>query len=122
MNVEHSRGHRFQAGFTLVEIMIVVLILGLLLSIAVPGWVRARERSQHHACVSNLRLIDHAKEQYAMEQNKANGDPCTMADIWPDYIKDSPQPSCPAGGTYTVGPIGETPTCSYQVGIYPHNL
>ncbi|MCL4283539.1 MAG: prepilin-type N-terminal cleavage/methylation domain-containing protein [Fimbriimonadaceae bacterium] len=109
-------------GFTLVEIMIVVLIIGIILSIAVPQWIRARERSQARACVSNLRQIESAKEQHAMENNLPEGAPCAMADIWPIYIKLSTEPDCPSGGVYTVGAIGERPTCSIAAGLYPHVL
>jgi prepilin-type N-terminal cleavage/methylation domain-containing protein len=108
-------------GFTLVEIMIVILILGLLLGIALPQWVRARERSQGMTCVANLRKIRDAKEQFAMETNLVNGAPCTFANLAPDYIRPDP-PSCPMGGTYTVGNIGVDPTCSIIGGLYPHVL
>lgn len=110
-----------KSGFTLVELMIVVLIIGILLAVAVPQWIGARERSRRSSCVSNIRLIDHAKEQFAMETGLINGAPCTMADIYPDYIgRTMSRPECHSGGNYTVGNIGETPTCSYIVGNYPH--
>ena len=109
-------------GFTLVEVMIVVLIIGILLSIAVPQWVRLRERSWARACQANLRQIEAAKEQFAMENNLSNGSSCTMADLWPAYMKGSILPDCPAGGVYTVGNIGVEPTCSYSGGLYPHKI
>ncbi|MGQ9488082.1 MAG: competence type IV pilus major pilin ComGC [Armatimonadota bacterium] len=104
------RKARAERGFTLVEIMIVVLIIGILLAIAVPNFVRARESSRTKACVSNLKQIDAAKEQWAMDNNKSNGDACAMTDLVPAYIKS--EPSCPSGGTYTVGNVGVNPTCS----------
>jgi prepilin-type N-terminal cleavage/methylation domain-containing protein len=109
-------------GFTLIEIMMVIMIIGLLLAVAVPQWIRARELSRFRTCVSNLRTINHSKEQFAMETNLNNGAPCAMADIWPAYIKTTAPPSCPSGGNYTIGNIGEDPTCSYQIGTYPHVL
>lgn len=104
------RKARAERGFTLVEIMIVVLIIGILLAIAVPNFVRARESSRTKACVANLKQIDAAKEQWAMDNNKSNGDACAMTDLVPTYIKSTP--SCPSGGTYTVGNVGTNPTCS----------
>lgn len=111
-----------ESGFTLVEIIIVVLIIGLLMMVATPQWLRARERSQARACVYNLRQIAAAKEQFAMENRLNNGDPVSMGDIWPIYIKMTTSPSCPVGGTYTVGPVGADPTCSFTGGLYPHQL
>lgn len=101
-----------RAGFTLVEIMIVVLIIGILLSIAVPQWVRARESARRTSCLDNLRHFEGAKEQWAMEYHKANGDPVAQADIWPVYLKGTAFPSCNSGGTYTLGPIGTPASCS----------
>jgi prepilin-type N-terminal cleavage/methylation domain-containing protein len=104
------RKARAERGFTLVEIMIVVLIIGILLAIAVPNFVRARETSRAKSCVANLKQIDAAKEQWAMDNNKQDGDACDMSNLVPTYLKS--QPSCPSGGTYTVGNVGTNPTCS----------
>jgi len=103
-----SRRHR---AFTLVEIMIVVLIIGILMGIAVPQWVRARTNSQQKACISNLKAIDHSKEEYAMEQNLNSGDAIDAAAAWTTFEK-GPFPSCPGGGTYAPGAVGVTPTCT----------
>lgn len=73
-------------GFTLVEIMIVVAIIALLASIAVPGFLRARKRSQASRIINDLRLIDGAVDQYAIEQNKKSGDTVNTAD-WTNYLK-----------------------------------
>lgn len=97
-------------GFTLVEIMIVVLIIGILLAIAVPNFVRARETSRGRTCVANLKQIDSAKEQYAMEARLAAGAAVTQANLVPDYLKRFPV--CPSGGTYTIANVGTDPTCS----------
>jgi prepilin-type N-terminal cleavage/methylation domain-containing protein len=104
------RKARAERGFTLVEIMIVVLIIGILLAIAVPNFVRARESSRAKACVSNLKQIDAAKEQWAMDNNKQDGEACRMQDLMPVYIKS--EPTCPSSGApYNVNPVGTRPTC-----------
>ena len=100
-------------GFTLVEIMIVVLIIGILLAIAVPNFIKARESSRTKACIANLKQIDSAKEQWAMDNNKANGSTVSLAtDLVGSgkYIKSTP--TCPASGTYTEGAVGTDPSCS----------
>src|ERR1051326_4239435 len=73
-------------GFTLVEIMIVVAIIALLAAIAVPGFLRARKRSQASKIINDLRLIDSAVDQYAIETAKKTGDPVPVSD-WTNYIK-----------------------------------
>jgi len=79
-----------QGGFTLVEIMIVVAIIALLAAIAVPGFLRARKRSQASRVVNDLRLIDSAVDQYAIENNKATGASVGTAD-WGAYMKKNSQ-------------------------------
>jgi prepilin-type N-terminal cleavage/methylation domain-containing protein len=101
--------NRRKKGFTLVEIMIVVLIIGILLAIAVPNFIKARETSRTKSCISNLRQIDAGKEQYAMDNKKADGDPVAQGDLVPTYIKKWPE--CPSGGTYTINNVGTDPTC-----------
>jgi prepilin-type N-terminal cleavage/methylation domain-containing protein len=103
-------------AFTLVEIMIVVLIIGILVAIAVPNFIRARESARARACVANLRQIDSAKEQYAMDQKLAQG--ATMPALsalcgtgTTTYIKGG-APTCPSSGAYTVGNLGTDPVCS----------
>jgi prepilin-type N-terminal cleavage/methylation domain-containing protein len=75
-----------RAGFTLVEIMIVVAIIALLAAIAVPGFLRARKRSQASRIINDLRLIDSAVDQYAIENNKSTGATVNTAD-WTNYLK-----------------------------------
>jgi len=111
---------RKRSAFTLVEIMIVVLIIGILLAIAVPNFIRARESSRSKACIANLKQVDSAKEQYAMDNklttNDASvaSDPLTMTGSSlvgaTSYIKNAVV--CPSGGAYTAGNIGVNPTCS----------
>ncbi|MFL6514526.1 MAG: type II secretion system protein [Chthoniobacterales bacterium] len=75
-----------RSGFTLVEIMIVVAIIALLAAIAVPGFLRARKRSQASRIINDLRLIDSAVDQYAIETSKKSGDPVAITD-WTNYLK-----------------------------------
>jgi len=77
-----------RAGFTLVEIMIVVAIIALLAAIAVPGFLRARKRSQASKILNDLRLISSAMDQYAIEAGKKGGDNIAIAD-WTKYLKKS---------------------------------
>ena len=103
-------------AFTLIEIMIVVLIIGILLAIAVPNFIRARESSRAKACVANLRQIDSAKEQWAMDNRISTGTAGPAMSVLAGtgsttYIKTDP--TCPSSGTYTVQPVATDPTCSY---------
>ena len=105
-----SRIKKRRSGFTLIEIMIVVLIIAILLAIAIPNFLRARETSRAKSCSANLRQIETAKEQWAMDNKKGAGDtPDLAADLVGTYIKSTP--TCPSGGAYTVGDMSTRPTC-----------
>jgi prepilin-type N-terminal cleavage/methylation domain-containing protein len=104
-----------QGAFTLVEIMIVVAIIGLLASIAIPNFVKARTTAQMHACISNLQQIDGAIQMWATETKQGETATVTAADILP-YLKNSV--TCPSGGggatfatSYSVSTVQAKPTC-----------
>jgi len=122
-----------QHGFTLVEIMIVVFVIGLLAAIAIPNLVKAREVTRRNICISNLWAIEAAKEQWALMSNKDSamdkkndkknknkgkgrgrggntGDPVDEDEV-NELLKDG-APDCPADGEYTYGVLGENPKCS----------
>ena len=98
-------------GFTLVEIMIVVAIIGLLAAIAIPSFVKARTNSQTNSCKENLRQIEGAKEQWAMDNGVAQASAINTTGV-ATYLKSGKFPACPANGTYTYGAIGTDAGCS----------
>ena len=105
-------------GFTLVEIMIVVAIIGLLAAIAIPNFVKARETAQQNACINNLRQISAAKQQWALENNKTTGDTGPDSAAIGSYIRGG-YPSCPASGIYTDNNIGTPPVCTVTGHVLP---
>ena len=107
--------------------MVVVAIIGLLAAIAIPNFVRARAKSQATACINNLRQIDYAAQQFALENQKHTGDSISYPSDLTPYIKlnaNASIPGCPAGGTYKVGKVGEIPqvTCSLSTTVDPPHI
>jgi prepilin-type N-terminal cleavage/methylation domain-containing protein len=110
-----------RGGFTLVEIMIVVAIIALLAAIAVPGFLRARKRSQASRILNDLRMIDAACDQYAIETNRSTGNTVNTTD-WTNYLKKGSQLYNTgtsllgsAYGVQTVDTIPKVPTADYNV-------
>jgi len=91
-----------------------LFVIPMLAAIAIPNFVKARETSQHNACINNLRQIDAAKNEWALEKNKKEGETPTAADLDP-YIRGGFNSlHCPAGGEYSINPVGQAPTCTIK--------
>jgi prepilin-type N-terminal cleavage/methylation domain-containing protein len=116
-----NKVNKRRGGFTLVEIMIVVAIIALLAAIAVPGFLRARKRSQASRILNDLRMIDAAVDQYAIETNRSTGFAVGIAD-WTNYLKKGTNlyntGNSLLGSAYngqTVDTIPRVPTTDYNV-------
>jgi len=105
------------------------LALGLLLLavvvVGVPNFIKARSTSCCNACINNLRQLDAAANQFALEQHKTNGEAIRFPDDLTPYIKLNAAgkiPPCPDGGVYTLKRVGDTPTCSLGANVTPTHV
>jgi prepilin-type N-terminal cleavage/methylation domain-containing protein len=106
-------------GFTLVELMITMGIMGLLVAVAAPNFVSAREKAQRELCIHNLQRLDAAKATWALKVGVGSDEEPSDEDLEPEF-RDQRIPLCPAGGTYTLGLVSESVTCSLEdLGHFP---
>jgi prepilin-type N-terminal cleavage/methylation domain-containing protein len=103
---------RRRRGFTLVEIMIVVAIIGLLAAIAIPNFIKARSYSQQNACIENLRQIFGAKHTWCLEMKKSASTVPGDTDLFGPTLYIRAKPECPGSGTYSLMSVAEKPTCN----------
>jgi prepilin-type N-terminal cleavage/methylation domain-containing protein len=106
-------------AFTLVEIMIVVAIIGLLATAAVPSLLKARKQAQKQTCINNLRAIHGAKAMWALENKKGDSDVPGDGDLFGIGKSLDSKPQCPSGGTYNLGGVADRPTCSVADHLLP---
>ncbi|GIV05943.1 MAG: hypothetical protein KatS3mg016_1518 [Fimbriimonadales bacterium] len=99
-----------KSGYTLIEILIVVMIIGILLAVALPSFFNASERARANACRANLRQIQSAKEQWAIVNRRPGTATPGWGQLVPQFLQRQPQ--CPSGGTYTLRNVRTRPTCS----------
>ena len=111
-----------RGGFTIVEIAIVILIVGMLVAIAVPNFVRSREIGQASACIANLAKIEDAKYQWARDGHKQGTDVPTIDELRPYFGPSGQWPVCPGGGHYEIGDVDHNPSCSLAAARIPHIL
>jgi prepilin-type N-terminal cleavage/methylation domain-containing protein len=120
--LEDSVSHRTERGFTLIELMIVLVILGLLTGLAVPHSLRARHTGRKRACVANMRVVDCAKQQWAMENEKTGDMVPGWLDIEPYIAAVGGQPRCPEGNVpYVLNEVNKKTVCT-NVAAYPDHV
>jgi prepilin-type N-terminal cleavage/methylation domain-containing protein len=106
---------RFRAhgrGFTLLEILIVVAVLGILVGMAFPNFLKSRANAQKQICIENLSQIESAKQIWGVENGKKDGDSPADGDLFGTTRYMKQKPLCPAGGSYDLTAVGENATCN----------
>lgn len=104
----------FRRGFTLLEMLIVVAVVGILVALAIPNFLKSRAHARKQVCIENLSQIESAKQIWGVEAGKKDGDTPAEAELIGSnkYIKRMPE--CPGGGSYRLNAIGTTATCNIE--------
>ena len=109
MKISRFRAHR--RGFTLLEILIVVAVLGILVGMAFPNFLKSRTNAQKQICIENLSQIESAKQIWGVETGKKDGDAPDEADLFGAMRYMKHKPNCPAGGQYDLTVVGQNAKC-----------
>jgi hypothetical protein len=114
-SIEMNSPHDKSSDDRVIEWIIIGLALVIFAAIAIPNFIKARSASSANACINNLRQIDAAANQFALEKGKTKSEVINYANDLTPYLKFNSSgkiPPCPAGGTYYIGKVGDTPSCS----------
>ena len=111
-----------ESGFTLVEVMIVVAIIGLLAAIGIRNYITARSTAQRNLCITNLKQLESAKQQWATDTGKTGVDVPVNSDLFGASLYLKTNLNCPVGGTYSLNAVSLLPTCSRSASPDLHSL
>lgn len=103
-----------QKGISLIHIIMIAFVIAVLASIAVPNFVNARRKSDMYVCVHQLRTLKQAKKQWALYKKQPQGADCHWDDVKRFLVRPISYDSCPAGGRYRLGVLGDHPTCDFS--------
>ena len=120
-----ARNQNSHAAFSVGEVLIILAVVVLLAAIAIPNFIKARSQKAANACINNLRQIDSAANQFALEQRKTSGVAIHFPDDLTPYIKLNSAgkiPGCPGGGLYSIWRVGQVPQCTQGITNSAHVL
>ena len=115
-----SEPNRKFSSTKIISSIFICLFVGFVAVVVIPNFIRARYETAANACINNLRQIDGAKQQWALEKGKYSTDVPTTAEI-SVYLLNNKIPVCPQGGVYTIGRVGEDPKCSVGASAWPND-